>query len=116
MRLSVTRLIGFPSACRHLAGLGPLASHYSELFGTGFNTALDLADIELPGCRRGLGGLPPVFVGRDGELRQPGPFSEPCALRALGVARDDRALLRQALTRFEAMGLSWHAEQTRGLL
>ena len=49
MRLSVTRLTEFPSACRHQAGLGPLASHYSELFGTegDFNTALDLADIEL---------------------------------------------------------------------
>jgi hypothetical protein len=38
------------------------------------------------------------------------------ALRALGIARDDRALLQQALERFEAMGLSWHAEQTRRLL
>lgn len=49
MRLSVTRLTEFPSACRHQAGLGRLASHYSELFGTegDFNTALDLADIEL---------------------------------------------------------------------
>ena len=46
----------------------------------------------------------------------PGTFSEPFALRALGVARDDRTLLRQALARFEAMGLSWHAEQTRRLL
>jgi hypothetical protein len=47
---------------------------------------------------------------------QPGSFSEPFALRALGVARDDRALLRQALARFRAMDLSWHAEQTRHLL
>ena len=54
MRLSVTRLTGFPSACRRLARPGPLASHYSELFGTDFNTALDLADIELPGS----GGTP----------------------------------------------------------
>ena len=46
----------------------------------------------------------------------PGTFSEPFALRALGAARDDRTLLRQALARFEAMGLSWHAEQTRRLL
>jgi len=46
----------------------------------------------------------------------PGTFSEPFALRALGVARDDRALLRQALARFEGMGLSWHAEQTSRLL
>ena len=47
---------------------------------------------------------------------QPGTFSEPFALRALGVARDDRALLGQALARFEAMGLSWHTDQTRRLL
>jgi hypothetical protein len=47
---------------------------------------------------------------------QTGIFAEPFALRALGIARDDRALLQQALARFEAMGLSWHAEQTRHLL
>jgi tetratricopeptide (TPR) repeat protein len=47
---------------------------------------------------------------------QPGTFSEPFALRALGIARDDPALLRQALARFQAMGLSWHADQTRHLL
>jgi hypothetical protein len=45
----------------------------------------------------------------------PGTFSEPFALRALGAARGDRGLLRQALARFEGMGLSWHAEQTRRL-
>jgi class 3 adenylate cyclase len=44
---------------------------------------------------------------------QPGTFAEPFALRALGVARGDRALLTQALERFEAMDLTWHAEQTR---
>jgi class 3 adenylate cyclase len=47
---------------------------------------------------------------------QAGTFAEPFALRALGVARDDPALLRQALERFEAMELSWPAEQTRLLL
>jgi hypothetical protein len=44
---------------------------------------------------------------------QTGTFAEPFALRALGLARGDRALLKQALERFEAMKLSWHAEQTR---
>ena len=44
---------------------------------------------------------------------QHGSFAEPFALRALGVARGDRALLTQALERFEAMDLTWHAEQTR---
>jgi hypothetical protein len=50
------------------------------------------------------------------EWLQQGTFAEPFALRALGIARGDRALLRQALERFEAMGISWHAEQTRHLL
>jgi hypothetical protein len=45
-----------------------------------------------------------------------GTFAEPFALRALGIARGDRTLLGQALERFEAMQLSWHAEQTRRLL
>ena len=47
---------------------------------------------------------------------QEGTFGEPFALRALGIARGDRTLLRQALERFEAMELSWDAEQTRRLL
>ena len=47
---------------------------------------------------------------------QQGALAEPFALRALGIARGDRALLEQALERFEAMGISWHAEQTRDLL
>lgn len=44
------------------------------------------------------------------------PFAEPFALRALGIARDDPALLGQALELLEAMELSWHAEQTGRLL
>ena len=47
---------------------------------------------------------------------QQGALGEPFALRALGIARGDRALLRQALERFEAMDLPWHVEQTRHLL
>ena len=47
---------------------------------------------------------------------QQGTLAEPFALRALGIARGDRASLEQALERFEAMGLTWHAEQTRHLL
>jgi len=47
---------------------------------------------------------------------QAGTFGEPFALRALGITRGDQALLRQAVERFETMGLSWHAEQTRRLL
>jgi class 3 adenylate cyclase len=47
---------------------------------------------------------------------QAGTFAEPFALRALGIARSDQSLLREALKRFEAMELSWHVEQTRRLL
>jgi class 3 adenylate cyclase len=47
---------------------------------------------------------------------QHGTFAEPFALRALGVARGDPALVETALSRFEAMDLAWHADQTRSLL
>ena len=43
-------------------------------------------------------------------------YFEPFALRALGVVREDRALLEEAASRFDALKLPWHAEQTRGLL
>ena len=43
----------------------------------------------------------------------PGTYIEPFALRALGVARGDRALIRQAIARFEEMRLDWHAAETR---
>lgn len=47
---------------------------------------------------------------------QAGTFAEPFALRALGTARNDPLLLKQALERFEAMELSWHAGRTRRLI
>lgn len=49
------------------------------------------------------------------ELR-PGTYIEPFALRALGRVREDEKLVQQALARFEALGLDWHAEQTRLVL
>ena len=48
-------------------------------------------------------------------LLQPGTYLEPFALRTLGLARRDRALTDQAVERFEAMGLGWHAAKTRAL-
>ncbi len=45
-----------------------------------------------------------------------GLYFEPFALRALGRVREDASLLEQALSRFEALGLSWHADQTRALI
>jgi class 3 adenylate cyclase/tetratricopeptide (TPR) repeat protein len=43
-------------------------------------------------------------------------YVEPFALRAVGQVRGDRSLIEQGLARFEALGLDWHAEQTRDLL
>jgi len=42
----------------------------------------------------------------------PGTYLEPFALRTLGIAKDDPALVAQAQKRFEAMGLEWYAAQT----
>jgi hypothetical protein len=61
-----------------------------------------------------------VAVGRkdDAEvdalrLLQPGSYLHPFALRALGLVRNDGALLAEAVERFEVMGLDWHASKTR---
>jgi class 3 adenylate cyclase len=57
------------------------------------------------------------LVERDAPpLLQPGTYLEPFALRALGAVRDDHLLIEQAVDRFAAMGLEWHAEQSRKLL
>ena len=45
-------------------------------------------------------------------LLEPGTYLEPFALRTLGRVRSDRALTEQAVERFEAMGLGWHAAKT----
>jgi hypothetical protein len=63
-----------------------------------------------------------IALGRKSEaeevatpLLQPGTYLEPFALRTLGLVRGDRALTDQAVERFEAMGLGWHAAKTRAL-
>ena len=43
----------------------------------------------------------------------PGSYLEPFALRALGSARGDGGLTLRAVSRFEAMDLTWHADQTK---
>jgi class 3 adenylate cyclase len=56
-------------------------------------------------------------VESDAEpLLVPNTYLEPFALRALGRVRRDPALVRSALERFLALGLDWHADQTRALL
>jgi hypothetical protein len=45
----------------------------------------------------------------------PGSYVEPFALRALGWARGDEEMIHHAVERFDAMGLEWFANQTRGM-
>lgn len=47
---------------------------------------------------------------------RPDAYVAPFAVRALGVARGDRALLTDAVARFEGMGLAWHAQETRRVI
>jgi class 3 adenylate cyclase len=49
-------------------------------------------------------------------LLKPGSYLEPFALRALGYARGDDGLIQRAVESFEAMGLDWHAAETRSLM
>lgn len=50
------------------------------------------------------------------ELLEPTTYLEPFALRALGIVREDQELVAQALARFEAMRIDWHAAETRRLI
>jgi hypothetical protein len=43
---------------------------------------------------------------------RPNAYVAPFAVRALGVVRHDKGLLAEAVGRFEAMGLEWHARET----
>jgi hypothetical protein len=47
---------------------------------------------------------------------RPDTYVAPFAVRALGIAREDKTLLADAVARFEAMGLNRHAEATREAL
>jgi class 3 adenylate cyclase len=49
-------------------------------------------------------------------MLKPNSYLEPFALRALGYARGDVGLIRQAIERFDAMGLDWHTAKTRSLM
>ena len=50
------------------------------------------------------------------ELVRGSVYLEPFALRALGLVREDEELLVEAAARFDALGLGWHAGETRRLL
>ena len=49
-------------------------------------------------------------------LLQPHTYLEPFARRALGIVQEDPDLLARAATDFDALGLDWHAAETRSLL
>jgi len=49
-------------------------------------------------------------------LLQAGTYIEPFALRALGVVREDDALVGQASHRLAELGLDWHVQQTNVLI
>jgi class 3 adenylate cyclase len=61
------------------------------------------------GDRAGIESEAPTFLVE-------GTYLEPFALRALGFAREAPDLLERALERFVAMGMDWHAEETRRVL
>ena len=46
----------------------------------------------------------------------PGSYVEPFAIRALGIVREDEALLRKADERFSVLGLRWYSAQTPNLI
>ena len=46
---------------------------------------------------------------------RPGTYTEPFALRALGIVREDKALLARAEERFHALDLAWAAAETHRL-
>jgi DNA-binding SARP family transcriptional activator len=59
-------------------------------------------------------------LGRHEELEawppvEPETYLEPFLLRALGIVRGDPDLVERALAAFDALGLGWHAAETRAL-
>jgi hypothetical protein len=82
---------------------------YSRGHGTSLATLTTLVD--------GLGALGrrDVLEERAAPLLGRSVYLDPFVLRALGLAREDEAGLAEALARFSALGLTWHAEQTRAL-
>jgi class 3 adenylate cyclase len=63
-----------------------------------------------------------ILLGRAAEVVKdaerhaiPGTYLEPFALRTLGIARGDGALVARAQERFHALGLDWYAAQTHEL-
>ncbi len=91
-----------------LGDLGPASAGHGITFGLAVNSARLDALAALGERERVEEDAPPL-------LRQ-GTYLVPFALRALGAVRRDGDLIEQALDRFQAMGLEWHARQTQALV
>ncbi len=89
---SVERLLEIPPAKTYTMGVGATAARLD-----GLAALRDRQRVE----------------AEAGPLLRPGVYLEPFALRALGIVRGDEVLIEGAIARFEAMGLDWHADQTR---
>jgi DNA-binding SARP family transcriptional activator len=82
------------------------------------NPVHDFHDVDYPAAR-----LDAFVALRDQERAEAeapqalrsGGYTEPFALRALGVLREERPLVERALARFEELGLTRRAEETRVL-
>jgi class 3 adenylate cyclase len=111
---------------------------YEDLF-AGHRIEMAVARGDLPALERRLAAWSPggfddveglvaqldalVALQRRDQIEQVAPrlvipksYLEPFALRALGFARGDDALLQAAVERFETMGLPWFVSQTQQML
>lgn len=64
-----------------------------------------------------------VALGEAARIEQEAPphldvesYTQPFALRALGVVRGEPSLIERSVSRFDEMGLGWRAAETRALL
>jgi hypothetical protein len=80
----------------------------------GHGTSLATIAIELDGLA--ALGRTELIEERASALLGTSSYLEPFVLRALGVVCEDDALIGQALVGFEALELTWHADETRRLL
>lgn len=87
---------------------GPIDARRHPWFGMATTAAMLDGLTRLGDRQRIEAEAPPVL--------RPRTYPEPFAMRALGIVREDEALVAQAAERFAALGLAWHAGETSGLL
>jgi class 3 adenylate cyclase/tetratricopeptide (TPR) repeat protein len=82
----------------------------------GVNPDIDFVDVDYPAARldalAALGHRPGVEAAARRAL-EIGGYVEPFAMRALGTVRADPSLMDRAATRFDQLGLTWRADETR---